>query len=276
MRRLALILLLTLVAVGATVGQTFAVRAEAAGRLSRADGATVPVTYYGRGEECRPTMIVSHGLGGHERGLAGLGRAMAARGWVVIVMGHAESGPEVLRNALFSGAVRDRIVAAATDPKLHAARFADLDAAVAAALGVCRPPKLVLAGHSMGAATTMLEAGAVARFGRYGSDRFDAYVALSPQGVGLFWTETSWRAVKKPVLMITGTRDHGADGDYTTRLEAFRRLPSGPHRLAIIDDVNHFQMSGHGAEMGERLATLIADFLAGRASTLPGVRIETK
>jgi pimeloyl-ACP methyl ester carboxylesterase len=126
----------------------------------------------------------------------------------------------------------------------------------------------------MGAATTMLEAGAEARFGRFGHDRFDAYVALSPQGVGIFWTETSWQAVRKPVLMITGTRDRGADGDYTTRLEAFRRLPAGAaHRLAIFEDVNHLQLSGRSAALGDQLAKLIDDFVAGRPSALPGITI---
>jgi pimeloyl-ACP methyl ester carboxylesterase len=129
----------------------------------------------------------------------------------------------------------------------------------------------------MGAATTMLEAGAVARFGRYGSDRFDAYAALSPQGVGIFWTETSWRAVRKPVLMVTGTRDSGPDGDYTTRLEAFRRLPAGPsHRLAIFEGANHFQLSGRSSTLGDQLAELIDDFVAGRPSQLPGVTVSSR
>jgi pimeloyl-ACP methyl ester carboxylesterase len=129
----------------------------------------------------------------------------------------------------------------------------------------------------MGAATTMLEAGAVARFGRFGRDRFDAYVALSPQGVGVFWTETSWQAVRKPVLMITGTLDRGPDGDYTTRLEAFRRLPAGPaHRLAVFEGVNHLQLSGRSTTLGGQLAELIDDFLAGRPSVMPGVTISSR
>jgi dienelactone hydrolase len=273
MRRLALNLLMAVVA---AAGAASAADAQDRVELRRADGVTTPVMRYGRSAECRPTMIVSHGLGGNERGLSGLGRALAAQGWNVLVIGHRESGPHLLRQALFSGAVRDRLVASATDPNLHRARFADLDAVLAEVHRSCKPPRLVLAGHSMGAVTTMLEAGAVARFGRFGNDRFDAYVALSPQGPGIFWTETSWTSVKKPVLMITGTRDSGADGDHTTRLEAFRRLPPGSHQLAVIDGANHLQLSGGSADMGERLAKLITSFLAGKRMAADGIRIEQK
>lgn len=247
--------------------------------LARADGARTPVLVYGPTGACPQTLIASHGLGGDERGLDGLARAMAARGWRVLVMGHRESGPSLLRQSIFSGGdgtPRDRLIAAATDPRRHGARALDLNAALAEATRGCRPPRLVLAGHSMGAATTMIEAGAVPRFGPPGANRFDAYVALSPQGVGVFWTEQSWRAVTKPVLMITGTRDSGADGDYTTRLEAFRRLPAGPHRLAVIDGAGHLALSGGSEAMGQRHATLISDFLDRRASRLAGISITEK
>jgi pimeloyl-ACP methyl ester carboxylesterase len=251
--------------------------ASARDGIIRADGQMVPVkTYAGSAGPCGPTAIISHGLGGSEGGLAGLGRALQQRGWTAIVMGHAESGPSVIRQAVFSGGFRNDLVAAATDPARHAARFMDLDPVFASVTRTCRPSKLILIGHSMGAATTMLEAGAVATFGRFGSDRFDTYVALSPQGVGVFWTATSWTGVRKPVLMITGTRDKGADGDYTTRLSAFQNMPAGPHRLAIIDSANHMQMSGGSDAMGQKIATLIADFLAGRKSRMPDVQVKDK
>lgn len=244
--------------------------------LKRADGAETAIRDYGDAGGCPPTVIVSHGLGGSETGLAGLGRALAASGWRVIVMGHAESGGHVLRRAIASGDMRNRLIAAATNPDLHRARFADLDAALAEATRRCRPPRLLLAGHSMGAATTMLEAGAVARFGRFGQNRFDAYVAISPQGVGIFWAEGAWAAINKPVLMITGTNDQGADGDYTTRLPAFRSLPTGPHRLAVIDGANHFDLSGGSDRYGRTIATLIDDFVVRRPSKLPGVQVESR
>jgi pimeloyl-ACP methyl ester carboxylesterase len=245
--------------------------------LPRADGGTTALRVLepiGRADAaCPPTLVVSHGLGGSAAGASGLAEALAAAGWRVMIMGHAESGPAVLRDAMAGPDGRARLVAAATDPARHRARFADLDATLREATRPCRPARLVLVGHSMGAATAMLEAGAIARFGRFGADRFDAYVAVSPQGVGVFWAEGAWREIRRPVLMITGTRDWGADGPYTTRLSAFAGLPPGPHRLAILEGAGHLELSGTGAEIGRRIGALIEDFLADRTQDRPGVRL---
>jgi dienelactone hydrolase len=244
--------------------------------LKRADGAQIPVRVYGPAGGCPPTIIFSHGLGGSQDAAAGLGRTFAQSGWRVMVLGHAESGRHILRRAFMSGDLRNRLTAAATDPQLHRARFADLEAAFAEATRECRPSRLLLAGHSMGATTTMLEAGAVARFGRFGKNRFDAYVAVSPQGVGAFFAEGAWSAVNKPVLMITGTNDKGADGDYTTRLPAFQGLRAGPHRLAVIEGANHLELAGTSERFGRLIATLIDDFVAGRPSRIQGVRVDAR
>ncbi len=212
-------------------------------------------------------MIVSHGLGGSEEGLAGFATAMGAAGWRVIVMGHAESGRALLRQALTGGIARGEMRAgirdAAGDPAHHRARMLDLDATFALATRGCRPPQLVLAGHSMGAMTTMFEAGATPRFGRLGANRFDAYVALSPQGVGHVFAEGAWRAVTRPVLMVTGTRDEGTDGDWRTRLSAFEGLPPGLKRLVVIPGATHMDVGGKEAREGATLAALTQEFLAG-------------
>lgn len=241
--------------------------------LARGDGGSTPLRLYGPQAGCPDTLIFSHGLGGSQDGAAGLANAMAEAGWRVMVMGHVESGRPLLRDAILSGDMRTRLIATAADPARHRARFADLEATLREATRDCRPRRLLLAGHSMGAITTMLEAGAVARFGRLGADRFDAYVAVSPQGVGAFWAEGAWRDVRKPVLMVTGTRDQGADGDYTTRFSAFEGLPPGRHRLAVIDGATHLELSAGQDRLGRAIARLIEDFLADRPSQLPGVRV---
>lgn len=236
--------------------------------LARKDGSTTPIKTYGAQSGCLPTMIISHGFGGNENGNGYLASRVAALGWRVIVMGHRESGGPVLRTALTSGAPRQAILDATTTPPLHRARFADLDAAVALAIGSCRPPRMVLAGHSMGAMTAMLEAGATARFGRFGSNRFDAYIIVSPQGIGHSYNAGAWAGISKPVLMITGTRDQGSDGGVETRLSAFEGLPPGRKRLAIIPDAGHFQLSANsGNAVGKAVADLAVEFLAATASS---------
>jgi alpha-beta hydrolase superfamily lysophospholipase len=242
----------------------------------RSDGAATPFTAYGPAS-CTRTMIVSHGLGGTAGGNAGFASAMASRGWRVYVMGHAESGPSLIRQAIASGQVRERLTGFASDPARHRARMADLAAVLQIATAGCRPPRLVLAGHSMGATTTMLEAGAVSRAGRFGADRFDAYVALSPQGIGYMWDAGAWQGVRKPVLMITGTADRSPDGGYESRLTAFEGLPPGRKRLAILPGANHFALAGNDSRIGGAMAEIAADFLDGRPPRpARGIRFQDK
>lgn len=252
--------------------------------LIRADGARFPVRVYGDGGGCRPVMIVSHGFGGSQRGLYSLAEASAAAGYRVFVMAHLESGRAHLRAALRSKDRRRAIIAAAGSAESHRARFADLDAAWRHATHSCRPPFAVFAGHSMGAQTVMMEAGALARIGALGRNRFDAYIALSPQGVGARFARGAWRQVRKPVLMVTGTRDGGVDGSFQSRLSAFEGLPPGQKRLAIIDTANHRNIGGRGANPAARLPAILAmqflqDIRSGRRSAVravPGVVFRDK
>ena len=151
----------------------------------RADGQEVPVKIYQDvSDPCPPLMIISHGLGGSSTTLSNLAKAAEDDGYRVIVMEHRESDHERWVSLRQSDNPRETIIAYSDDPEVHRARFLDLDTTWDHATSMCKPPFTVLAGHSMGAQTTMMEAGAVARFGKLGKDRFDAYVALSPQGVG--------------------------------------------------------------------------------------------
>jgi hypothetical protein len=76
--------------------------------------------------------------------------------------------------------------------------------------------------------------------------------------------------------MVTGTRDQGADGDYTTRLQAFQRLPAGAHRLAVIDGATHLDLSAGTDAMGQRVSQLVDDFLSRRPSRVDGVTTTEK
>jgi pimeloyl-ACP methyl ester carboxylesterase len=232
--------------------------------LPRADGQTTPTKYHGPKNGCGPAMIISHGFGGNENGNGGLAASMGAQGWRVLVMGHQESGGQAFRAAIFSGSPKQGILEATTTPLKHQMRFLDLDAAIAEMTRVCRPSLFVLAGHSMGAMTTMLEAGAVSRFGRFGGNRFDAYVAISPQGVGYTYDRGAWARINKPVLMITGTRDQGSDGGLETRLSAFDGLPPGSKRLAIIPNAGHLALAANGNDDVTKAVSAIAiEFLQG-------------
>lgn len=245
------------------------VTAQTAATLPRAGGGSTPVLLYpARGTAaCAPTLILSHGFGGDETGLKSLAGSMSAHGWRVIAMGHRESGRSQLRAAFLGGGGLAAVDAAARRRPLHVARFADLDAAYGEATRTCRPPRLLLAGHSMGAQTTMTEAGAVPLIGRMGANRFDGYIALSPQGIGTTYSAGAWSGVSKPVLMVTGTNDRTAGGDYTQRMSAFEGLPAGRKRFAVIPGAGHLRIGGIGsASVNGIVNALVAEFAGQVAS----------
>ncbi len=104
-----------------------------------------------------------------------------------------------------------------------------------------------IAGHSFGAYTSQLFAGAEIdlpghEHGRFRDDRFKAAVLLSAQGrdqQGL--REGSWDTMTGPVLNVTGTLDHGAKGqDWRWKSEPYELAPSGDKYLCVLQDADHY------------------------------------
>lgn len=235
--------------------------------LARADGASVPALVYGPGQECRGVAVLSHGAGGSEKGIAYLAEALGADRWLVVVPGHKESGWPVLRQAARENGLREGLAKMTTDRAAYEARFQDIGAALDWARPRCAG-RAVLVGHSMGAATVMLEAGAKNKLGLAGKDRFDAYVALSPQGPGSIFPEDAWRAIRKPVLMLTGTRDRALEGSWETRKAAFEDFSPGCAWLGVIDGARHMDFGGRGGSGRTQKLTVAAvrAFVDGAAS----------
>ena len=258
-----------LVALGAAgfAGAAGAARAQDALQLTRADGATVPARAYRPAAACAGVAIVSHGAGGSARGYRYLAEAMQRDGWLAVVVGHEESGFGAVSRRMLGKGFRGGLMDIVTEPAAYRARFDDIGAALAWAQPQCNARRTVLVGHSMGAATAMLEAGAANRLGLVGADRFDAYVAISPQGPGSIFPTGAWHAIAKPVLFITGTRDAALEGDWTSRRVPFDDSAPGCKWLAVIDGASHLQFAGVGASAdAERLTSLVVDaFLNGAA-----------
>jgi len=208
---------------------------------------------------------------------------LADRGWRILALEHVESGPAALAGMTKAEVPGHYFRERAGDPHRHQARFADLDAAYREATRSCRPTPLLLVGHSMGATTAMLEAGAYAHFGRLGSDRFDAYVALSPRGAGMLFPADAWQNVDKPMLMVTGPKDASVEGDWTTRLSAFEGLPAGRKWLAIVPDASHVDMGGYTEPVASKITGLVIAFARSVAaerrlliSSVAGVQVRGK
>jgi dienelactone hydrolase len=230
--------------------------------LPRKDGKSTPIRLYGNWQNCSPTLILSHGLGGSNKGLYYIANAAAKNGYRVAVMGHAESGGgrTLMKTFLTRKGNREK---ALLNPVSWQGRFDDLDATLSYATQNCQPPQLILGGHSMGAATTMLEAGTKGTVNYGGKNRFDAYIALSPQGVSpLFNNTNAWKNITKPVLLITGTEDDSFTSDYKNRVKAFDYMPSGYKRIVIIDGASHMDLGGRGNEKAQEIViSAIFDYL---------------
>lgn len=216
---------------------------------TRSDGAETPLRVYqpapsSPSSSCPPLAILSHGLGGTNSALAYLAEALRADGWLAVVMEHRESGRAFLRDHVSAErGVQSGLLAAIASKSANDARMMDITATLKWANAQCTPPFKVLIGHSMGAATTMLEAGAHNKLGVQGEDRFDAYVPLSPQGPGVTFTEDAWAHIRKPVLLMTGTRDDGTEGNWQWRAQAYKRMSPGCKWLGVIEGAGHMSFS---------------------------------
>lgn len=256
----------------------FSASAPAQQRVStpRSDGKSTPLLVYsaqGAAQGCAPLAVISHGAGGSENGYRYLAQAMAQSGFTTIVMGHRESGFSALTSDMRADGIRPGIRDLVADPKAEQARLLDLGAALRYADQQCRAPFRVLLGHSMGAETAMLEAGAHNKIAiatpPAGRDRFDAYVALSPEGPGVVFPDNAWHGIRKPMLILTGTRDQSLQGGPEARQVPFSSLPGRADHcqwMAVIDGATHMNFAGTGfdaASADDKVIRVIVDFLSG-------------
>jgi len=217
----------------------------------RSDGAQPPLRVFAPSQSCAPLAIISPGAGGTENGYSYLAEALRDRGYLAIVMGHKESGPATLRSDIRHDGIHGGLKNMVTDPILQNSRMLDVGAAINWAEKQCHHPFRVLLGHSMGSDTVMFEAGAHNKliFDGHevqGKDRFDAYVALSPSGEGSIFSNDSWKGIRKPLFVLTGTRDKGLEGTWEGRTQPYDDMPAGCKWLGVIDGATHMNFAGVG------------------------------
>lgn len=230
--------------------------------IPRKDGHQSTIMLYGQwpSNKCDKVLLVSHGLGGSEKGLSYIGEAFSEKGYHVVVMGHTVLNERKDLRALIFSADRTKII---VDNEKFLHRFLDIEATLKFIKNACAPKNIFFAGHSLGAATTIIEAGAIANVKQRGSNRFDGYMALSHQGVGDLFEKEAWKNINKPVLMITGTKDKTANGsDYTSRLSAYENLPNINKRMAVIKDATHMNLGGRrNSFVRESVISLMEEFM---------------
>ena len=211
-----------------------------------------------------PVIIFSPELGRSHRAYEYLGQAWAARGYVSIHVSHPGSDIRV-----FAGKAFWRLKAIAKEVATAPATWSDRAGDVIALLdglaaleraapelnGRMDTSRVGIAGHSLGALSTLLIAGVPIDLpDRPAADFSDlrplAFLAFSPPGPGTPLPTGAWQ-VRRPLLLVTGGRDdHPADlgtaHPASWRVASFAALSPGGKALITIPDAHHFTFSNGG------------------------------
>lgn len=198
-----------------------------------------------------PLVLLSHGLGGSRDGLAYLGEALAASGYVAIHLQHHGSD-----TAIWQGAADPRaaMAAAARDIRAALARLQDIGFALDRVTGGQEPGlridpgRIAIAGHSYGAWTVSHMLGERLPLGGLGlglpDRRLRAGIALSPIPPLGVPAEQAYREMSAPILHVTGTQDLGMGvADWHARTLGYHNADA-PGFLAVLEGANHAAFAG--------------------------------
>lgn len=198
-----------------------------------------------------PLIIFSHGIGGSRFGYSYLGRAWARDGFASLHLQHVGSdrklwlsgSPFEIVNRLHKAARESEAIARAED-----LRFA-LDQALSGELGnFLDGDRLIAAGHSYGANTTLLATGAkIERHGKLLNLRDNRIRAAIIISAPPFYGELSSKQILEPIqipsLHITATNDvieiPGYFSDAIDRIKIFEDMGSKEKILAVFSGGSH-------------------------------------
>lgn len=211
------------------------------------------------GNQRVPLVVFSHGLGGSRMGYSHIGRYWASKGFASLHLQHLGSDRSVWTSGFFS--LISNLQAAASDTNAIARAF-DVSFGITTLLADERfsrfidPQRIAVAGHSYGANTALLVAGATVqrevsgawKSVSYRDPRVSAAVLMSAPP---FYREGDLRSILKniaiPTLHITGTEDviriPGYRSEVADRIAVFDATPSGPNApykaLAVFTGATH-------------------------------------
>lgn len=254
--------------------------------LIRQDRTVVRGMVYRPASLCLGIAMVSPGAGGNEKGYDYLGKALSSMGYLSVVIGHPESSRREVRKHSWDKGLKAGLELLITEPQAYQGRYQDIDVYRRWAQSRCTGTESLLVGHSMGAATVMMQAGASNLMGMTAAAPFNVYIALSPQGSGILFPANAWSGINQPVLMLTGTRDDELDSSgWQSRTEPFRNMTGGCKWLGVIDGATHLNFAGTGlSRKTEALTTqTLRAFLDGLhrgdcryGTSTPGITVQSK
>lgn len=203
-----------------------------------------------------PLVIFSPGGGANPQGHMTheeWGTRLASAGYAVIHMAHPAGEPSAHCAPLRIPAVECDSVSIASGatlgpiwyqrPRDATAVINDLSAIEAATGARFDFSRIAIAGHSGGAHTVMSTSGTAVDWSAsvkrviYREPRIRAFLANSPQGIGIFgMSPASWDSISPPVMVTTGRADSGgATDDPTLRLHPFQHMPAPDKYQLYVD-----------------------------------------
>jgi dienelactone hydrolase len=211
-----------------------------------------------------PLVVFSHGIGGSRQGYSYLGRHWASQGWASLHLQHVGSDRQVWTGNPFGvvGRLHDAAQEAEALARVADLRFA-LDRVLASELGEqIDATRIVAAGHSYGANTTLLAAGAkVERGGRVVDLREPRLKAAIVISAPPFYGESSPQAILAPVtlptLHVTCTEDviriPGYYSPAEDRIAVFDAVGSAHKTLAVFQGGSHSMFTDRAGTGGSTL-----------------------
>ena len=204
-----------------------------------------------------PVIVFSHGALGSKDGYRPLAEHWASHGYVCVQPTHGDSLSKLtLREKLKIGSLKEHLAKVTSvehwrtrpeDVRLVLDSLDKIESKVDGLKGRIDKKRIGVAGHSFGAHTSMLIAGmrlkhpvTKKRVG-FSDERPKAFVWISPQGTGKVNDAESWKLIKRPVLVITGTKDTSPRNGkgHKWRREAYDHMPRGAKKFLLIKDAHH-------------------------------------
>jgi predicted dienelactone hydrolase len=250
---------------------------------ARAKDIPLRVYYPETGTAC-PVIVFSHGAGGSRSVAPDLLGFWAAAGYVVVAPTHEDSAE--LQHRRGEAVAMDGILRSMASPETQLRRVQDdrfivdslneLELLVPELAGRIDYARVGIGGHSAGAMTTMLLAGARPQASsgprsaladvELRDERFTCALVLSGRGVGGSLTEESFGSILVPLMVMTGSLDWSEKTRQTaeSRQDPYRYSPAGGKYLVFIEGAAHTSFTGRAISREEGInARWVERYLGG-------------
>lgn len=201
-----------------------------------------------------PVIVFSHGAGGDKDGYSTWTHYWASHGYTCLSLTHADA--LVLRPGLSRKEELAKIVGAvdsdfdgwanrALDISFLLDSLAKIEEMIPEIAGKVASNLIAIAGHSYGAHTSMLIAGATVNDKSFRDERVSACLVMSPQGTGRSGLQSeSFSRLATPVFFMTGSRDMGPHNeDPSWRRQAYEFSPPPDKYQAYFHGATHLSFA---------------------------------